>query len=217
MLTLPEELLLLILDDENGTMLAVPQRTLDYALAGAVMMDLALRLRVDSDPEKVWVCASDPVGESLLDRGLEVLVARGDSAGSCDSWLDALALEPDEIRDAALGRLVERGILRREERKYLWVFGTRRYPVIDDTEEREVKLRIMNTLYGEDIPEPRDIALICLVDTCNLFEDLLGPREHQAVRKRISVIRKLDLIGQATQSTVRSIEKAVSMAVPAPY
>lgn len=217
MLTLPEELVLLILDDEDGTMLPVPQRTLDYALAGAVLMDLALRLRIDSDPERIWLCESKETDEPVLDLCLPKLVAHGPGSGDIESWLESLAETPDELRDAALARLVERGILRREERKYLWVFGSRRYPMVDDKEEREVKLRIMNALYSEEIPDPKDVALISLVDTCNLFDDLLGAREYQTVQGRISVIRKLDLIGQATQVTVRAIERAVSLAVPAPY
>lgn len=217
MLTLPEELVLLILDDEDGTILPVPQRTLDYALAGAVLMDLALRLRVDSDPEQIWVCDRTPTEEALLDVQLEALVAIGPGHSEIKDWLEDLANEPDQLRDAVLARLVERGVLRREERKYLWVFGSRRYPMVEDKEEREVKLRIMNVLYSEDIPDPKDVALICLVDTCHLFDEMLGNREYEKLQGRIAVIRKLDLIGQATQSTVRAIERAVSLAVPAPY
>lgn len=217
MLTLPEELMLLILDDEDGTVLPVPQRTLDYALAGAVLMDLALRLRVDSDPERIWVCDRAATDEPLLDSHLEKLVSIGPGNSEINEWLEELANEPDQLRDEALARLVERGILRREERRYLWVFGSRRYPVIDEKEEREVKLRIMNVLYSEDIPDPKDVALICLVDTCHLFDEMLGRREYEQLQGRIAVIRKLDLIGQATQTTVRAIERAVSLAVPAPY
>lgn len=214
MLTLPEELILLVLDDEDGTMLPVPQRTLDFALAGAVLMDLALRNRVDSDPERIWISDSSPTGEPVLDNALaQVAEARGETL-SAESWLQAIAQEPGKVQDEALARLVERGILRQEERRFLWVFDTRRYPVVDDKEEREVKLRIMGVLFSEEIPDPRDVAMICLVDACNLFEDLLGRRELEKVRDRIAVVRKLDLIGQATQTTVREIERVVSAMLP---
>ena len=39
-LTLAEQLLLLALDDETGKLLSLPDRSLDYALAGAILADL---------------------------------------------------------------------------------------------------------------------------------------------------------------------------------
>ena len=213
MLTLAEELLLLILDDEDGTMLPVPQRTLDFALSGAVLMDLALHNRIDSDPDKIWLSDPSPTGESLLDGPLAGLTG-SDSFPSAENWIQLLASEPGQTQDAALARLVERGVLRQEEKRFLWMFEMRRYPLIDNKEEREVKLRIMAVLFSEEIPDPRDIALICLVDSCNLFEDLLGRRELESVRDRIAVVRKLDLIGRATQQTVREIERVVTYMLP---
>lgn len=217
MLTLPEELVLLILDDEDGTMLPIPQRTLDLALSGAVLMDLALRLKLDSDLQRTWICDRTGTGESVLDECLAEIAEMGPSTSQTEDWIQHLANQPDRIREASLARLVERGILRCEERRHLWVFGSRRYPLMDDKEEREVKLRIMQALFSEEIPDSRDVALISLVDTCSLFEELIGRREYKRVGERIAVIRRLDLIGQATQSTVRAIERAISLAVPAPY
>ena len=40
-LALAEQLLLLALDDETGKLLPLPDRSLDYALAGAIIADLA--------------------------------------------------------------------------------------------------------------------------------------------------------------------------------
>ena len=49
MLTLPEELLLLAHDEKSGTFIELPDLVLNVALAGAVLMDLALRDRIDMD------------------------------------------------------------------------------------------------------------------------------------------------------------------------
>ncbi len=49
MLRFAEELMLLILDDENGRFARVPDRLMRYALAGGVLMDLALENRIDTD------------------------------------------------------------------------------------------------------------------------------------------------------------------------
>ena len=213
MLTLPEEVILLVLDEETGALLPIPQRTLDSALAGGALMELALRDRIDSDPESIWVVDSSPIGEPYLDQLLHRL-SKSEHQRDPEAWIQRLSEDSGAVQDAALGRLVERGVLREEEKRFLWVFESRRYPMIDGKQEREVKLRIMGVLFSEEILDPRDVALISLVDACRLFEELLGPRELERVRDRIAVIRKLDLIGQAMQSKIREIERIVTHMLP---
>ena len=53
MLRFAEEITLLLLNDDNGSFVHVPEWALKYALAGGVLMDLALEDRIDTDLEKV--------------------------------------------------------------------------------------------------------------------------------------------------------------------
>ena len=108
---------------------------------------------------------------------------------------------------------MERGILRREEDRFLWVFQSRRYPVVDGEAEREVKLRIMEVLFGNEIPDPRDIVLICLADSCGILRELLSARELERATQRIDEVRKLDLIGQAVSKAVWDIQSSIALAM----
>ena len=91
----------------------------------------------------------------------------------------------------------------------MWMFKSRRYPMIDGEAEREVKLRIMGVLFSDEIPDPRDIMIICLVDACGIFKELLSRRQLGQVTPRIEQVRKLDLIGQAMSQAIRDIELTV--------
>ena len=51
MLRFAEEIVLLLLNDDDGRFARVPNVSLDYALAGGVLMDLALENRIDTDLE----------------------------------------------------------------------------------------------------------------------------------------------------------------------
>ena len=53
MLRFAEEIILLLLDDEDGSFAHVPRLALNYALAGGVLMDLAMENRIDTDVEKL--------------------------------------------------------------------------------------------------------------------------------------------------------------------
>ena len=198
-----EEILLLLLRDEDGKFVAVPGIALDNALAGGVLMDLALENRIDTDPERLILVDPTPVGDSLLDPTLAAIV--GGEQRDALYWVGQTALRAAEIRREALSRLVERGILEHDEGRFLWVFRSRRYPIVDGRAEREVKLRILGVLLSDEIPDPRDIVIIGLADACGLLPQLLPKGEYDKARARIDQVRKLDLIGQATSRAIHDI------------
>ena len=204
-LTFVEEILLLLLDDESGAMKRVAPNVMELLVAGAILMDLALRGRLDCDLQRLVVVDSTPVGEEILDGPLAAIVEAADEADA-RTWVVRLSARSKQVQEAALARLVERGILRVEDRSFLWVFGSRRYPMIDDREEREVKLRILDVLLSDRIPAPRDVALICLADASNAFQVILSPQELRHAAARIELVRGFDLIGQAMG---RAIQKSV--------
>ena len=213
MLTFVEEMLLLMLDDENGAFLPVRESTVEYVMCGAVLMDLAFENRIDTDQDKLFVISTEPTGNPLLDQILS-RISGSEESRDTRAWIEMLAVsDATNIREQGLARLVERGILECRDEKFLWVFRSRRYPVIDGKAEREAKLRIMDVLFSDAIPDPRDAALICLVDVCDIFGDILSARELERIAPRIQLIRKMDLIGREISGAVAEIENSIMMAM----
>jgi len=174
-------------------------------------MDLAMENRIDTDLENLILVDSTPVGDSLLDPTLAEIAA-GEEQGT-RHWMERTVERADDIHQKALARLVERGILEQQEKRFLWAFRARRYPLVDGRAEREVKLRIMEVLFSDEIPDPRDIMLICLVDACGIFNELLSKHELSNAADRIAQVRQMDLIGQATTQAIRDIEFSIAVSV----
>ncbi len=202
--------MLLLLHDENGRFERVPDWSLGYALGGGVLMDLALENRIDTDLDSLILIDDTPLGDSLLDPTLAEIAAADDKRDA-RFWIERTAGRADEIREKALSRLVHSGILEVQEDRFLWVFRSRRYPVVDGKAEREVKLRIMEVLFSDEIPDPRDVVIICLVDACALFRQLLSKRELDQSAKRIEQVTRLDLIGQAMSQAIRDIQLSIAL------
>jgi len=194
----------LLLRDDDGKFVNVPQASMDRAVAGAVLMELAMENRIDTDLEHLMLVDATPVGDSLLDPTL-AMIAEGEESDS-RHWVEQISRQAPEIREQALDRLVEQGILEREDDRFLWVFRSRRYPMIDGHAEREVKLRIMGVLFSNEIPSPRDVVIICLAHACGIFTELLSKRELEQASTRIEQVRKLDLIGQAMTQSIQDFE-----------
>ena len=108
-----------------------------------------------------WVLLdAAPVGDSLLDETLADIEAGEER--DARFWVQRIANRGLAIREEALSRLVTRGILESRDDRFLWVFRSRRYPAIDGEPEREVKMRIMDVLFSDEIPDPRDVVIISL-------------------------------------------------------
>ena len=152
MLRFVEEIILLLLRDEDGRFIQVPTWSMDYAVAGAILMDLAMENRIDTDLHNLILIDSTPLGDPVLDPVL-AQIANGESHDS-RYWVEQISRSGPDIREQTLGRLVEKGILENEDDRFLWVFRSRRYPSVDGEAEREVKLRIMNVLFSDEIPDP---------------------------------------------------------------
>lgn len=193
-ISLLEEFLLLTLEDEGGQFDTVPEIFLTCGVAGAILMDLSLRGRIDSDLTSVWVVDSTPTGDAVLDRVLSHVAAEPNRL-SAAAWLRKLSLTAPDDRQVAIGRLCERGILHQNEDGFMWVMKARRYPVLQSGELVEVKNRLLNLLITTDIPTPHDSALMSLAASCRVFQRLLTARALKEAQPRIDQVARFDLIG----------------------
>ena len=210
MLRIAEEILLLILDNEGGDLASsLPPHSLNVVLAGATLMDLALENRVDTDLRKLMIVDSTPVGDGLLDPVLTE-IAEETPTHPIAYWVERIAARGDEIRDRALARLVGRGILESDEPGEVFlsreVSRSRRYPTAAGAATEEVQVRIMRLLFSDDIPDPRDIVIVSLAASCDLFRCILSRDELATVSERIDLIGGMDLIGQSVARSVRQMK-----------
>lgn len=178
MLRFAEEILLLLLNEESGEIApTLSSRALDVVLAGAVLMDLALENRIDTDLKQLILVDSTPVGDDLLDLTLADIAQEG-GVHTTHFWIARTAERGEAIRQRAVARLVERGILESAPGGFIFLRGdvsrSRRYRDQDGAVVEEVRLRIMRVLFSDDIPDPHDVVLISLADACGLFESILS-------------------------------------------
>lgn len=196
MITFAEETLALLLDDKTGAFLPIGKYALEHALVGGVLMDLAFADRIDTDPEQLILIDAAPTGNLMLDRVLK-RISDSNEIRDTAAWLEIISEEQgDSIQEQAIESLIERGVLERREEKFLWVFRSRRYPMMDGKIQREARQRVVGVLFSGDIPDPRDIALICIADACGVLKTVFGDKELDEVSPRLDQLRKMDLIGR---------------------
>ena len=214
MLRFAEEIMLLLLDDDGREFARTPMWSTRMAFAAAVLMDLALENCIDTDLNRLFPIDPRPLRDKLLDPTL-ARIAQAEKTRDTRYWLEQIAEYGDDIREHALSRLVERGILRHQGKRSSWTFRrSRRYVIANGEAQRETKARILRVLSGTEIPAPRDVALICLADACGLFKRLLPRKDLARVSARLEQVRKMDLIGRTLTKTVWAIRAALAVEAP---
>ena len=203
---LTEELMLILLDEQSGYIELVDSWDFSCVVAGSVIADLALDYRIDTDLEQLRIIDSTPTGDDTLDPTLAEIAAEKETFDT-QYWIEKNASRADDVVTVMLDRLVEKGILDYEVGGF-WELSksvalTHSYTVDDGTSVLDAKTRILNVILNDEIPEPRDVLLISLLNSCNFLKLLMTHEEYEEKQERIEILSNMDLIGQSIASSVQ--------------
>lgn len=209
---LTEELILLLLDEQSGYLGMVPDWDFSCVMAGAIIADLTLEKRIDTDLDSLTLLDATPTEDPMLDPTLEE-ISEEENAFSPQYWIEKNTPRSEDIVTMTLDRLSEKGILDFHSGGF-WSLSNsvsrgKTYPVTDGSTQKEARTRILSVILEDVIPDPRDVILICLMHTCNGFKLLLSLEDYQEKLERIEMLASMDLVGL-------SISKAVKQSVVKP-
>ncbi len=202
-LTLADEIVVLMLDDSVGELKPAVMPVANVAIMGGVLMELSLMGRLDSDLQALFAVDTTPTGDSLLDDVLSQ-IATSTVPHPSTWWIETLSRNRAELPEQILERLATAGILRREDRRFLWFFSTRAYPPVSGQEEQEALARLTEVLFNNQTPAPRDTLLLGLAAATGALEKILSDHAMAQAAPRIADIVRLEEIGRAV-STVAGL------------
>lgn len=213
MLTVTEEFLLLTAGDPDDTetvlVVDLPKSRLGIrvAMTGASLMELALRDRIETDVNQLWLRDSSPTGEKAVDDVLARIVAmlKGSAAKSPIAEM-IKKLEEIDTYQLALDSLKARGLVRQQTDRVLWVFRDEHSVVADLDVVRGIRKRVCNVLFEAEFPSPRDVCLISLLDATRKFRRVVAPEQVPKAVEQTKRYVNLDLVG-------RNVAKHVSILI----
>ena len=212
-LTLGEEILLLLVEEDTADLRPVPPWSMACALAGATLMELSMQGRVDTDTHDLTLLDETPTHCGPLDRVLAEIAAS--PSRTTRDWLELLAARFEDAREGYLRRLAERGFAvagREEVLDRIAVEAERggRAGADVDGARRDLRLRILKCLLTTEIPDARDVMIVCLADACGVLRGMLPDGELEGVRPRIALMRMMDHIGRTVTDTIWELDPPVS-------
>ncbi len=187
MLSLHEELLLIALKDEKGTILFTSATVLPFALLGAVLEELFLANKIDYDGSKILIIDKSSTGNKFFDKILNILPDAGDDIKLKKALLK-LNKKVKDIKLKTIKHLVNKGVLREENSKVLGLFSKKTFPTLNTQPEKELRQKIRDNILKEESPEERLSALFGLIQISQLLEDVFNQDEIPQAKKRLKDI-----------------------------
>ncbi|MDQ0391955.1 GOLPH3/VPS74 family protein [Labrys monachus] len=215
-LTLADEIVVLMLDDASGELKSECVAVAPVAIVGGILMELALLGRIDTDLHSLFLVDATPVGDELLDSTLDIIKSEPEQHPSA-WWIERLANRPVDYVNWILRRLVSAGVLREEQRKFLWVFSRRAYPQVSGLEGREAKARLTAVLYSGEVPDPRDTLLLGLAKATEVLYAMFSRQEMASLSDRIDEVVSLEEMGRSVSLVSSQIREAMAAVLLAGY
>lgn len=216
-LFLYEEILLLALKDEEGTIAAGTMY--NYAVGGAIIAELLLsqNIVITQSKRKKLVSVINPelLNDSLIDEWLMKMTS-AKRPKTIEDWVSRIASTRDLKHRVAI-QLCQRGILKMDDEKILLLFTRRIYPEINPEPERLIIDRLKNAIFTEtDDIDARTIVLMSLAKSAEILPAIFGKKEVKQRKQRIERIVNGDIAGKATKEAIEAMQAAVMVAVIMP-
>jgi hypothetical protein len=203
--TLAEDLVLLLVDPASGR-LAVGSSALDRGLAGALLLDLALRERLAVEGRgrraRLSVVNPAPSGEPVVDVALAAL---GRTPLPARRAVDQLA---GRLRGPVVERLAARGLVVPYRVRRWGVLPATAWEVPGVRERDRLRAAVERVLLHD---QPPDVRLGCLVSLLHAMraEHRVVDGPVRRVRARAAAVAGDDLLGAAGRGSVAAVRGAV--------
>jgi hypothetical protein len=215
MLTLAEELYLIALDDEKGRVPANLTGSIRFGLAGAFLAELMLTGKITiNDKQRVVVNDWSPVNDELLDETISIM---GSSLHprKLEHWINLISSQINKPEKRLALSLVEHGILRKEEKTFLWVIPYEAYPEKDASAKYWRKQSLREVVLAGGKPDDQTLVLLSLVRSLRMLNLVFTHDELKAARQKIDQMTEDEEIGKAVRYAIETVETAAAVAAMA--
>ena len=216
-LFLHEEILLLALRDEEGTIASGTMY--QYAIGAALLAELLLSKRIEVEQsgkrKLVNLISPSPLGEPLIDECLEKVISAKRRA-VLQTWVSRFA-GIKNLKHRVARQLCRRGILRADEDKVLLIFTRKIYPEVNPGPERELIERLRHAIFTDagDV-DPRTVVLLSLANSTSLLKVVFDKKNLKGRKARIKQIVNGEITGKAATEAIQAMQAAVMVAVIMP-
>ncbi|MBN2280031.1 MAG: GPP34 family phosphoprotein [Candidatus Marinimicrobia bacterium] len=207
-LNLYEKYVLLTINDETGTVPFGYVKTLGFA--GVLLMELCNKNHIELTNAEISVTqgtSSDPI----LNEALRWLSGKKQPK-KIQPALQLVSSKMHPQFDTVVQGLIEKGILSREEKKFLWIFKVQHFPTQNETPENLIKNMPRGIVIYGNYADDENTQLLGLIDALNLYKEIFKKDEIKKARKKTKELVQRDAFSNDIK---KIIQMEITMAIAA--
>ena len=202
-LSLAEGLYLIALDDEEGRLLAAAEKTIIPGLISASILELHLLKKIQLINGNISVLDGSGTGNGILDNVLKKIKSGSDFIETVDD----LSHHFKDIQHDLNELLVQRGILKKEATKLMWIPLSERMDNANYAFEQEIRNGLKVIVFKDAKPTPAFVVLMSLIYDCNILDEVFTDKDEyvDAVKKAKDIVNSPEIDPQLS-STLKQIK-----------
>ena len=193
-LPIPEELLILAIDDSEGVVSAPMKTVLRYGLAGAFLAELVRANKLHLAEDRLTLANTAPSGDALFDDILAMITA-DKKPRKLGHWIQSIGSKLT-IKQVAI-RLAELKVIGVENKRYTWVRPYPAFPQGEATAKYMVKQHIRGIVLAGELASPADITLLGLLKACRLERMVFTRDERKSADEKVDALVQGEVYGEA--------------------
>lgn len=208
-----EDLLLLGLNGEKGSIYSSSSMALPYGLAGSLLVELTMKNRLTMQKKKIIVNDESDVEDEILNEAF-TLIKQSRKSRDAKYWVNYLNRKMNKLQDRLFERLVNKNVVTKEQRHFLWIFQFQYYPLIDRRKKDLLKRQIREAVFSyTNNGEERELILSNLVYACELIKHVFPKDEQKEAKKRLKLLAKNEAYGSAVSESVQAVQVALMASI----
>lgn len=167
-LSIAEGYYLIALDDEEGRILAAAEKTVVPGVISACILELYLLKKISLEEGVVRVIDTIGTGNGILDNVLKRLKSGTDIL----TQVKALSGKFKDIEEDLNALLTQRGILKKEETKLLWIPLSERMDNANYAFEKDIRNHLQAIVLKGAKPSAAFTILFCLIQYTHILDEV---------------------------------------------
>jgi hypothetical protein len=193
-LPIPEEMLMLAIDDSKGIVSASMKSMVRFGLAGAFLAELVMANKIQMAESRLTMASSEPTGDALCDDIL-AMISSDNKPHKLGRWIQAIGSKLT-IKQVAL-RLVERKVIVIDKKQYDWVIPYPAFPQVQASAKYLLKQHLRGFVLAGEPANPTDIILLSLAKACRLLRFIFTRDERIFADQKVDGLVQGEVFGEA--------------------
>ncbi|MEE4196168.1 MAG: GPP34 family phosphoprotein [Bacteroidales bacterium] len=216
-LNLIEKFILIALDARKGKFV-IDSLSLNYGIAGAILLELSEMNRIDIEKKRLILIDDKLTDNEVINASIKT-IRKTHKKRTAKFWVNKIGNSGSRYKKQILRDLSGKNILSVRRKSYFFgIFNFYSYPLIDPEYRNELTRHLLGIARGQKKADLESLLLLSLLNSCKLSRTLFpSKKEYKEANKRIKELTRDIEISDAVQKTLKEIQTAVLVATTSAF